>query len=110
MEEVVELGSCSSFGYGVCSLMMFLEMLHRKPFQSCPIASPSTLSIILLLCYRAEEKTGCVKRAVATSLLWFPSEVAGASNLQGDQCKCLFCSKRVWLNHPYGSGSVSLYT
>lgn len=65
---------------GVCSLKMFLEMLHRKPLQSCPISSPSTLPIILLLCYKAEEMTACMKRAVASSLLWFPSVAAGASN------------------------------
>lgn len=27
---------------GVCSSMMFLEILHRKPLESCPISSPST--------------------------------------------------------------------
>jgi len=45
MEAVVELGGCSPFSYRVCSLMIFLDMLHRKLLQFCPIASPSTLPL-----------------------------------------------------------------
>lgn len=65
---------------GVWPLMMFLEMLHRKLLQSRPISCPSPLPVILLLRYKAEETTACVKRAVASWLLWFPSDAAGASN------------------------------
>lgn len=51
---------------GIWFLTMFLEILHRKSLQSCLVPSPFTLAIILLLCYKSEELTACVKRAVVS--------------------------------------------